>query len=191
MTDIPCVLFTGGKSSRMQEDKAYLKFASNQTLIEYQYERLKEIFHSVYISCKKANPTPFTSQNIFDINDNIYAPTVGFISAFKYLHVERFFAISVDTPFIDKQHIQELISQDEDDVDATIAKTKDSIHPMCGIYHRSLITGFKNMMQNNTHKLTHLLNNSNTKYITFEDLDSFLNINKPSDYQKAMQLLSN
>ena len=189
MIDIPCVIFTGGKSSRMGEDKAYLKFTKNQTLLQYQYERLKQIFRHVYISCKQQNPSIFKTQNIFDIDNDIYAPTIGFISAFEFLHVERFFAISVDTPFISKKQIQTLINQDQRNMDATIAKTKDKTHPLCGIYHKSLYPDFKQMLQNNRHKLQYLLQNSNTKYVAFEDLDNFLNINNPSQYKKALQLL--
>jgi len=120
---------------------------------------------------------------------NVYAPTIGFVSAFEFLHVERFFAISVDTPFISKQQIQTLVKQDQKNIDATIAKTKGKIHPLCGIYHKTLYPGFKQMLQSNRHKLQYLLKNSNTKYIVFEDLNNFLNINNPSQYKKALQLL--
>jgi len=50
--EIPCVILSGGKSSRMGEDKSLLPFSTSNTLIEYQYKRLKPYFKDIYISSK-------------------------------------------------------------------------------------------------------------------------------------------
>ena len=50
--EITCVILSGGKSSRMGEDKSLLPFSSSQTLIQYQYDRLKPYFKNIYISSK-------------------------------------------------------------------------------------------------------------------------------------------
>ena len=50
--EIPCVILSGGKSSRMGEDKSLLPFGSSNSLIEYQYKRLKPYFKNLYISSK-------------------------------------------------------------------------------------------------------------------------------------------
>jgi molybdopterin-guanine dinucleotide biosynthesis protein A len=44
-----CVIFAGGKSSRMGEDKSLLPFGTFSSLAEYQYNRLSNIFDIVYI----------------------------------------------------------------------------------------------------------------------------------------------
>ncbi|MDP1784432.1 MAG: NTP transferase domain-containing protein, partial [Sulfuricurvum sp.] len=40
--DLPCILFAGGKSSRMGSDKSLLPFGGYPTLAQYQYERLSK-----------------------------------------------------------------------------------------------------------------------------------------------------
>ena len=82
MIEIPCVIFAGGKSSRMGRDKSLLPFGGFETLTQYQYERLKKIFANVYISCKNRSKFDFDANFIEDDADfNTYAPTSGFISA--------------------------------------------------------------------------------------------------------------
>jgi len=190
MIDIPCVIFAGGKSSRMGEDKALLPFGNFNTLTEYQLSHLTKIFKTVYISCKDKSKFNFEANFIEDIKtDDIYAPTIGFISCFDTLHVESFFALSVDSPFIDKETIKKLIEKDSLHVEATIAKTDAGIQPMCGIYHSSIKNKFLKMLENNNHKLGYLLKESNTKYVYFKDEKVFLNLNNPNEYQEALKLI--
>ena len=191
MFHIPCVIFAGGKSSRMGEDKALLPFASFSTLAEYQHARLSKLFRNVYISCKDKNNFPFEAKFIEDDkNISVFATTTGFIASFKKLNTDAFFALSVDAPFIDESIISELIHADAPTFDATIAQTDDGIQPLCGIYHRSLEKEFVRMQKENLHKLGFLLKNSHTNYCYFNDEKAFFNMNHPQDYKKALQLLS-
>jgi len=191
MLDLPCVIFAGGKSSRMGEDKALLPFANSSTLTEYQLQKLQKLFKNVYISCKSKNKFDFDASFIEDVktNEDIFAPTTGFVAIFKELKEERFFAISVDSPFISKEIIEKIIEKDSLHVDATIAKTAFGMQPMCGIYHRSLEKKFLYMLKENNHKLGYLLKTSNTNFIEFEDEKAFLNLNNPQEYQEALTLI--
>ena len=173
----------------MGEDKALLPFGNSQTLTEFQYTRLKKIFSHVYISCKNHNKFHFDAEFIEDEKESsTYAPTAGFISAFKHLKDEKIFVISVDSPFINEEQIQRLFDADTKEYDASIAKTEYGIQPLCGIYHRSLYPQFLQMQNENSHKLGYLLKNSNTNYLFFSDEESFLNLNHPHEYEKALQL---
>jgi molybdopterin-guanine dinucleotide biosynthesis protein A len=192
MFQIPCVIFAGGKSSRMGEDKALLPFAGKPTLTQYQYERLQKLFQNVYISCKDASKFDFLTESkdaifIEDINtENIYAPTTGFVTIFNRLHVNEIFVLSVDTPFIGEIEISKILEHKDQGFDAIIAKTPHSLHPLCGLYNRSLHVAFSNMLQTNQHKLTQLLHMSKTLFIEFEDESNFLNLNHPSEYEEAV-----
>ena len=190
MLDIPCVIFAGGKSSRMGEDKALLPFAGFNTLTQFQLSRLRKIFKTVYISCKDKSKFNFIADFIEDIEtDSVFAPTIGFVTVFKVLEVESFFALSVDAPFVDIQQISGLLEFDSSSHDATIAKTDFGIQPLCGIYHRSLESKFIEMQKSNSHKLGFLLKSSNTKYLYFKDQTPFLNMNQPDDYTYALTLV--
>ena len=141
--DIPCVIFAGGKSSRMGQDKALLPFGSCNSLAEYQYRRLSELFSHVYISTKE-DKFDFAADIIEDLpSQKVFAPTAGFEAMFKKLKDERLFVMSVDTPFVGEREIRKLLESDHEELDAVIAKTASGTHPMCGIYHRSLLPSFE------------------------------------------------
>ena len=191
MLDIPCVIFAGGKSSRMGEDKALLPFAGFDTLTEYQHARLSKIFSSVYISCKDKSIFSFDANFIEDDKkSSVFAPTLGFISVFNTIKENRFFAISVDSPFITNFEIQKIILADKNFHDALIAKTDEGIQPLCGIYSKKLKNEFLKMLKKENHKLGLLLKNSQTSYVYFENSKPFLNMNHPQDYQEALKILS-
>ncbi|MEA2073931.1 MAG: molybdenum cofactor guanylyltransferase MobA [Campylobacterota bacterium] len=191
MLSIPCVIFAGGKSSRMGEDKALLPFGEYKTLTEFQYSRLSKIFSHVYISCKNKNKFDFDANFIEDVNHTeVYAPTLGFASSFKKLEQESFFVISVDSPFIDLKTIKKIVSNDNSTFDATIARTPNGIEPLCGIYHSSLESSFNDMLKTSNHKLGFLLGESNTQYIDFTNDAPFANLNHPHEYKKALSLIN-
>jgi molybdopterin-guanine dinucleotide biosynthesis protein A len=188
MINIPCVIFAGGKSSRMGEDKSLLPFGSFTTLTEFQYSRLSKIFTNVYISCKDKNKFNFNAQFIEDDNSSdTFAPTAGFIASFKALKSDSFFALSVDSPFVNKCVITKLINKSHPNLDAIIAKTDQGIQPLCGIYFRSLEEKFQQMQKEDNHKLGFLLKDSSTEYLYFSDTTLFSNLNYPKEYKEALE----
>jgi len=191
MFDIPCIIFAGGKSSRMGEDKSLLPFGSFNTLTQYQLHKLQKLFKNVYISCKSSNKFDFKANFIEDVKtQNVYAPTAGFVAIFEKLNYDRFFILSVDAPFVNEYVINELIKEDKASFDATIAKTEFGIQPMCGIYHKSLANNFKKMLKDDNHKLGYLLKNSQTNFVKFTNNTLFLNVNDKKEYKKALNQLN-
>lgn len=190
MLDIGCVIFAGGKSSRMKEDKALLPFAGFNTLCEFQFSRLSKIFKTVYISCKDKSKFDFNANFIEDAKSiNTFAPTAGFVAIFEELQEDAFFALSVDAPFVSQKEILKIIDADKQDSDATIARTEFGTQPMCGIYHRSLQDKFIKMLEEDNHKLGFLLKSSNTTFVNFDDEKPFLNLNHPHEYEEALKLI--
>lgn len=186
---IPCVLFAGGKSSRMGANKALLPFGGFATLAEFQLHRLERIFEEVYLSAKSADTIPFTCKLILDPPHADFAPTAGFVAAFEALHVSRFFALSVDTPFVGAQEIAQLLDADDDALDAVIAHTPQGTHPLCGIYHATLFEEFARMLREGDHRLGKLLSRAKTRYVDFENEEAFANLNHPHEYDAALQRL--
>ena len=140
----------------MGKDKALLPFGDFPTLTQFQINRLEKIFSTVYISCKNKNKFDFLqdyeeTKFIEDVSSqSTYAPTAGFIAVYNKLQEKSFFVISVDSPFISKTEILKIIKEDKKDLDATIAKTKFGMQPMCGIYHYSLFEKFTDMLKQNS-----------------------------------------
>ena len=187
VADIPCVLFAGGKSSRMGSDKALLPFGGFETLAEFQYRRLEKIFTQVFISTKQPSKFPFQADFIIDASE-VFAPTAGFCAIFDRLKNERVFVLGVDMPFVDETVIKKIMGADRMDFDATIADINGRSEALCGVYHRSLHPHFQKMLQEDKHKLAFLLDEVKTKKVPFEKKELFFNLNRPQEYQKAKEL---
>lgn len=187
MFDLSCVLFAGGKSSRMGEDKSLLPFGGCETLAEFQYSRLKKLFPQVYLCAKTDSKFAFDANIILDPEGADFAPTAGFVGAFNALNDDRIMVLSVDTPFVGEEVFRTLIDADSDDLDAVIAKTASGTHPMCGIYHRSLMREMERMLREGDHRLGKLLAASDTRYVLFEDEEPFANLNHPHEYREAYE----
>jgi len=185
---IPCVILSGGKSSRMKEDKSLLKFSSSNSLIEYQYKRLKPYFKNLYIS-SKTNKFDFLSfdELILDKNQETYSPILALETILETLEDEKIFIITVDTPFIKIQTIERLINSNKN-FDITIAQTS-RVHNLCGVFSKNILNSIKHMIKNDIHKINYLIKSTNYNIVEFKNEDEFLNLNYKEDYIKALKCL--
>lgn len=170
----------------MGSDKSLLPFGNHTSLAQFQYERLRQLFTDVYLSCKSGEKFDFNSKIILDPPECDFAPTAGFIAAFKHLNNERLFVLSVDTPFVDESIIQRLINADTPSYDAVVCKTPLGTHPMVGIYHRSLLPQLQQMLLKGDHRLGKLLSKNKTHYVEFDSETHFANLNHPNEYEDAV-----
>ena len=180
-----CVIFAGGKSSRMGKDKALLSFCG-KTLVRYQYERLLPLFDKVAISTKR-NTFDFHAPLIFDSSD-IFAPAPAFIDVFK--RYDEFFALAVDTPFVDEEIIQKLFeaARAHPSKDAIVAKT-DFPHPLVAIYRKSILPHVQKALEEKNYKLNSIIRKATTLFVEFDKEEKFFNINYPEDFTRAKNML--
>lgn len=185
--DIDCIILSGGKSSRMGEDKSLLPFKDKNSLIEYQYSRLKPYFNNVYISTKN-DKFDFSANLIFDSIKDESSPMIALKTIFETLNLEKAFIITVDTPLVKIETISELIMKSKG-FDITFPETKKE-HYLCGVYYKSCLSLINDSISNNIHKIGYLIKNSKTQKITFLDDNEFININTKDEYKRAFTLIS-
>ena len=187
--EIPCVILSGGKSSRMGEDKSLLLFSTSNTLIEYQYKRLKPYFKNIYIS-SKIDKFDFLEKEflILDENKEIFSPILALNSIFTKFPNQKIFIITVDTPFVSIQTINELITQ-SNEVDICIGETEKT-HNLCGVFSSNINGFIKDMIKNDIHKIFYLIKNNHHKIIHFDNNDEFININNKNEYQKSLEIIN-
>ncbi|NEW60104.1 molybdenum cofactor guanylyltransferase MobA [Sulfurovum sp. bin170] len=178
------IIFAGGKSSRMGQDKALLPFGGYSTLAEYQYVKLSEIFDKVYISAK-SNKFDFDCSVIEDCYEES-SPLVGIVSIFESLDIEEIFILSVDAPFIDIETIEKLYENSISSKDVIVAKSSFGVEPLCAIYRRTILSKAKELLEENNHRLQALLSSVETQIVEFDRDENFMNLNHPEEYQKAI-----
>lgn len=184
---ITAVIFAGGKSSRMEKDKSLLPFGGYPTLTQYQFERLRKYFDKVYISAKE-NKFDFDAELIHDLYE-VSSPLAALVSIFETLDINEVFVLSVDAPFVDEKVIGKLVRENKEGLDTVIAQSPGGLQPLCGIYKRSLLPLAKQHLEEDRHRLTVLLKEAESQFVTFDTDRPFKNLNHPHEYEKALREL--
>jgi len=190
MYDIPCVILSGGKSSRMGEDKSLLPFNEYDTLIEYQYKKLSKLFKKVYISSKtdKFNFLNNSSNIILDNTKDISSPMVALDSIFEKLIFDKVFIITVDVPYVEFSTIK-MIIENGNNCSITIAKDKNRVHNLCGLFSRNILFDIKKLLKKDIHKINYLIKNCSSYHeLEFLNENQFINLNTIEDYNNAINI---
>jgi len=177
------VIVAGGKSSRMQTDKALLPFGGFASLAEFQYARLDKLFSKVYLSSKD-NKFDFKANIIKDVN-NSSSPLVALVSIFETLSCEEVFVLSVDAPFVSYEVIKRLYEAREPNDDVIVIESTNGLEPLCAIYRRTILPKSKMALNNNQHRLQSLLAQLSVKKIFVEEEKFFMNLNYRDEYEEA------
>ena len=178
------VIIAGGKSSRMQRDKSLLPFGQFTSLAEYQYSRLLKLFDKVYISAK-SNKFDF---DVILIEDKykVSSPLVAIVSIFETLEINEVFILSVDSPFVSTEVIDELYIQAKISTsDIIVAQSPHGVEPLCAIYRRTMLPLAQKLLSEDNHRLQALLDRADTRTVEFEDEMLFTNLNYPKEYETA------
>jgi len=185
LKEIPCVILCGGKSSRMGEDKALLPFSKHNSLVQYQYLRLKPHFKSVHLS-SKTNKFDFPCDIIYD-KEEVSSPMVALKTILNALEDDKVFIMTVDTPFVSLETMDKLYASSKN-FDITVAQTLRT-HNLCGVFSKSILSKVVEMVDDDFHKIGALLKRVNTSYVKFDDENEFLNLNTQEEYKLAMELI--
>ncbi len=193
MYDIPCVIFAGGRSSRMGEDKSLLPFGDSKTLTQFQVNRFKPYFNEVFISCKSREKFDFEANFIEDFQHyKDSAPFIGLISVLSQIKQEEVFILSVDTPFFEKSDFLLLFeTMQKKRADAVVAKTQKGMQPLCAIYKKSCIPILEKLITDKKFKFKNLFDKINIAVVDFENESSFSNLNYKEEYKKALKRVKN
>ena len=198
--DITGIILCGGKSSRMQTNKALLKLG-DKTVIEIVAAKLKCIFNKVFISANDSKEYDFLKLSV--VNDIFIGkgPLAGIHSALKYSSTEKNFIISCDMPLISVELIKYLINFNFEK-SILLPKSNRRIQQLCGIYSKSLIDEIENIFKlsekdkNIKGSVYELLERASIEIIDVDDLNIhnkniFLNMNSPEDYKLIKNIYEN
>lgn len=177
---VSAVILAGGQSSRMGRDKALLPFGGYESLIEYQFERLRPFFNEVLISLK-TDKLPFQAPIVYD-RAEISAPLVALIAILKAVKTDRVFVLAVDTPFFDVAAIDALLAVD---APVVMARTLGGEHPLTAVYSRALLPVFEAALARDELALHRALADEKIVYVDFEER-LLTNLNHPHEYEAAL-----
>ncbi|WP_173916351.1 molybdenum cofactor guanylyltransferase [Halobacillus sp. Marseille-Q1614] len=187
-------VLAGGQSRRMGEDKALLPLG-NQIVIQQVYKRMKEAVGHVVVN---------RAETIYGI-DAVYiqdsykdcGPLGGLHAVLQQTNSKYVVLAACDTPFVEPQVIQRLISEIDNHTEAVIPVYGGRNQPLLGIYHKTLALKAEELLRDGQRKMQSLLEQANVKYAdNFKGLNKdavywhFFNMNTKEDYERALSYIS-
>lgn len=185
------IILAGGKSSRMNCDKAFLKLGS-KTIIEELIMRLKKKFSRfIIVANDKEKYMKFGAEVISDILPN-KGPLGGIYTGLVKSDSFYNFIFACDTPFLNIDLIEYMVTQAEG-ADVIVPNWKQKFEPLHAIYSKECIRAIEKQLQKDDLKITNFFSEVKVKEIKQEKLETFnlgespfININTKEDYIRVI-----
>ena len=199
---INAYILGGGKSTRMQQDKAFLKI-KGKYFIDIIIEELSNLFENIYLIGKDYHH-PLLKQSIPDIIKN-KGPIGGIFTALKYSKMDINFFIGLDYPLLDSEIIKLLLTISERvnfQHMVYVPQLDDGLHPLFSVYMKQSFEGVDKCIASGLYQVRCIFNRVKTQYVNLvikarEYSDNineekikrcFFNLNTPKDYEKLFEI---
>jgi molybdopterin-guanine dinucleotide biosynthesis protein A len=200
MFDVEGFILVGGQSSRMGSDKSLLVFGQ-QTGVEHIAAALRPLTRTVrLVGSKEQGATGLP--NIPDTHKR-WGALGGIQAALAACESEWAVIAACDLPLVTGELFARLwlvARQPEGGAFDTIVPIQPDgrPQPLCALYRRGpCLRAVKTLILAGEHKPRALLANVRTRWVNFAELsdlpgaeDFFLNVNTPSDYERAQDILA-
>lgn len=172
-----CIL-SGGKSSRMGEDKG-LKLFRGKPLVSYLLNTLSDLKMETFIIAHNEQYEKFGKQVVKDLIPE-KGPLGGIYTALNYAG-EDVLILSVDSPFLTQQNIKTITQQHVPD-EMTIAFSGDKMFPLLAIYPFCMKEKLATLIESEALRLMQFINNNKFKRVDLHlsEIEQ-LNLNAPDD----------
>jgi len=201
-TDVTGIILAGGKSTRMGENKSFLKLGDT-TVIEKVVDLMKSIFSEVIIVTNTPEDYKFLSIPIFEDIYKYKGPLAGIHSGLTASKTENNFVISCDIPLMTEEMIRFIVDF-KTEKPVTVCKADGFIQQLAGRYSKIVLPLAEESLkdeanelrvENQKHrkcKVLSLLDKVGAEIIEADKLDfyingTFFNMNKPDDYEKILK----
>jgi molybdenum cofactor guanylyltransferase len=176
------LVLTGGKSSRMGTDKAWINYHG---MPQWQYAA--QMLHQagidrVYISCRPEQEAQFAPFPCIPDQVSEIGPMAGIAAAFAFQPEAAWFVLACDLPALDAHAIAYLIERRDWRMEATHFEQPDQTHcpePLAGIWEPSIHKSIEFAINQGQFSPLKVLNSAQLKLISAPVPDWLDNVNTP------------
>lgn len=196
LTSVGGIILCGGRSSRMGQPKLSLPFGP-ETMLQRTIRLLKEVVSPIVVVAAIDQQLPVLSDDILIVRDEElgWGPLGGIAVGLEALaaSVPAAYVAPCDAPLLQPAFIQAMIDHAQG-YDIAVPKEQKFYHPLAAVYQTSLATVARSLIAEKKYRPLFLIEQANSNYVDVEELrtidpelDSLRNMNKPEDYQAALQ----
>lgn len=174
---------TGGKSSRMGEDKARMRFHGEVDQLDHCLKLLSPYCNRLGISARidqvEDRLTEFDAEYITDA-EGISGPMAGVVAGLRSANGLPVLAVACDMPLLDRDMIFSLVSRRNPDALATCFLAADGgVEPMCCIYEASGLSLLESQAKEGSYGLRRFLKLGNVETLSYDKPMLLANVNTP------------
>ncbi len=192
--NISGIILCGGKSKRMGKNKALLMLEEKH-VIAYVIELLAQLCNNLLISTNSKDLDFLKIKTVPDEFQNI-GPIAGILSALKQSKTDKNIILSCDTPFINKDIVKYMLANSKN-YDVVLPVFNEHLQPMTGIFSKNIIPLIENEIKAGNFIPPRIFEKGNLNKLKIDKnlkgwhKHLFFNINNPTDYEKAKEIIKN
>jgi len=182
----------GGKSLRMGSDKALLRLATGETLLDRAVAALRPAADSVLLV---GPATKYSGLWRGETVEDIYVergPLGGIHAALRHSATELNFVLAVDLPHVTRALIEYLVDQaTASDALVAVARVDDKLHPLCAVYRRGFADVAEKALARGENAVHRAIVQGSVRILTEEELRKagfgaglFANVNTPEEFER-------
>lgn len=186
------MILAGGKSSRMGQDKALLKFGG-RTLLEHLTALMKPIFSETLVIVderEKLKGLDLSNSKVYEDLPKGKGPLAGIYTGLLYSRNKMSCVFTCDMPFVDEPLIRQLTRFWEEDYDVVCLEgPQGNYQPFPGIYARSARYVMSFLLNRGEGSMKKFLEVTSVKPLILEEerIEVLTNMNTFQDYYRVLR----
>ncbi|WP_121610495.1 molybdenum cofactor guanylyltransferase [Mesobacillus foraminis] len=186
------IILSGGRSSRMGTNKAFLPLAEKAN-IERIRDELYSLFDHIILVTNELEKYEFLKLKMVEDEHPGKGPLAGIHAGLKASDYEENIIVACDMPFISAE-IAGTLARNLKSYDAIVPVIGGRQHPLFAAYQKRIINQAESRLKQEELRLKDFLEALNVRYLWERDLKAysdaslervFFNMNQPEEYDKA------
>lgn len=192
MNAISVAIQAGGQSSRMGEDKSFVRY-NGRAMIETVLEKVADLGQELFVVTN--NPGPYAYLGVPTVGDVYpdHGPLGGIHTAISHAAHPHTLIVACDMPWLERPLLQYLISL-RHTADVVVPLWDKFPEPLHAVYSKACLPAIEENLKAKKLKITRFYGQVTVKYVGQEEIEkvggngrSFANINTPQDLTQAQQ----
>ncbi|MGY8886185.1 MAG: molybdenum cofactor guanylyltransferase [Flavobacteriales bacterium] len=160
------IILAGGKSSRMGEDKGFLKL-NGKTFMSSIIAALKPIVGEIIIVSNNSEYDVFNLKRVADSMEDS-GPLAGLYSGLLHSETENNIVLSCDVPLISSSVLKKLLEGAPSEAEVIQFESEGKTMPLVAMYKKKCRHHFLKLLQTNERRLRFAIDQLDVKTITLD-----------------------
>lgn len=182
LPEISAYILCGGQSRRMGMDKAQLMY-QGRTFVQHLVHVVEPLGCAIQLSSSHEAHLKYGLPVVQDLWPNL-GPMGGIYSALQHANTETNLILACDLPKLTTKILIDLIATHRHErSEITVVESGGRLHPIIGVYERSLIPKIEKLIHQKDYRMNALLDRVKLARLMVPDSNLLMNVNNPSDYR--------